>query len=66
MRSSGLYGALIVKGASSVVSVGFHSFVRPAPRAFFRPHRIISIAVARHVLSLVEGGRDNVVELRQR
>jgi hypothetical protein len=25
----------------------FHSFVRPAPRAFFRPDRHIAVAVAR-------------------
>ncbi len=38
----GLYGAFFVKGITSffVVLCHFHSFVRPAPRAFFRPDRI--------------------------
>ena len=38
----GLYGALFVKEASRHFCrpLSFHSFVRPAPRAFFRPDRI--------------------------
>jgi hypothetical protein len=38
----GLYGAFFVKGASRhfASSFAFHSFVRPAPRAFFRRDRI--------------------------
>jgi hypothetical protein len=38
----GLYGAFFVKGASRYFCcpLSFHSFVRPAPRAFFRPDRI--------------------------
>ena len=38
----GLYGAFFVKGASRhfCCPLSFHSFVRPAPRAFFRPDRI--------------------------
>jgi hypothetical protein len=37
-----LYGAFSVKGASRhfASSFAFHSFVRPVPRAFFRPDRI--------------------------
>ena len=40
--ASGLYGAFFVKGASRHFwrPLSFHSFVRPAPRAFFRPDRI--------------------------
>ena len=40
--ASGLYGALFIKGASRHFCrpLSFHSFVRPAPRAFFRPDRI--------------------------
>ncbi len=44
--ASGLYGAFLVKGfqRSTMVSsflhfLGSHSFVRPAPQAFFRPDR---------------------------
>ncbi len=40
--ASGLYGAFFVKAASRhfCLPLSFHSFVRPAPRTFFRPDRI--------------------------
>jgi len=49
IRAYGLYGAFFIKGASRhfASSFAFHSFVRPAPRVFFRSDRHISIAVAR-------------------
>src|SRR5258705_13774350 len=49
IRAYGLYGAFFVKEASRHFCrpLSFHSFVRPAPRAFFRPDRHICIAVAR-------------------
>jgi hypothetical protein len=39
----GLYGSFFVKGASRHFcrALLLHSFVRPAPRAFFRPDRIL-------------------------
>src|ERR1019366_3252617 len=42
IRAYGLYGAFFVKGASRhfASSFAFHFFVRPAPRAFFRPDGI--------------------------
>src|ERR1700680_5059923 len=47
--SSGLYGAFFVKGGAHhfVAPLFVDSFVRPAPRAFFRPDRILAVAVAR-------------------
>ena len=44
IRASGLYGALFVKEASRHFCrpLSFHSFVRPAPQAFFRPDRIFA------------------------
>src|SRR5258705_510445 len=38
----GLYGAFFVKRFHAIFCrpLSFHSFVRPAPRAFFRPNRI--------------------------
>ena len=36
----GLYGAFFVKGDTIFCALFVHSFVRPAPRAFFRPDRI--------------------------
>jgi hypothetical protein len=48
IRAYGLYGAFFVKEASRLCRpLSFHSFVRPAPQAFFRPDRHICIAVAR-------------------
>jgi hypothetical protein len=40
-RPYGLYGAFVVKGAciAPLFVLSLHSFVRPAPRAFFRPDR---------------------------
>jgi phytoene dehydrogenase-like protein len=45
----GLYGAFFVKGGAHhfVAPLFVDSFVRPAPRAFFRPDRILAVAVAR-------------------
>jgi hypothetical protein len=45
----GLYGAFFVKGGGTpfFAPLFVHSFVRLAPRAFFRPDRNIPIAVAR-------------------
>src|SRR5258705_6184189 len=42
--AAGLYGALFVKEASRHFCrpLSFHSFVRPAPQAFFRPDRIFA------------------------
>jgi hypothetical protein len=42
-RASGLYGAFFVKGASRHFcrALLLHSFVRPAPRAFFHPDRTL-------------------------
>src|SRR5258708_16454452 len=42
IRASGLYGAFFVKEASRHFRrlLSFHSFVRSAPLAFFRPDRI--------------------------
>src|SRR6476620_7486296 len=44
IRAHGLYGALFVKEASRHFCrpLSFHSFVRPAPQAFFRPDRIFA------------------------
>jgi hypothetical protein len=44
-----LYGAFFVKGGAHhfVAPLFVDSFVRPAPRAFFRPDRILAVAVAR-------------------
>ena len=43
-----LYGASFVKEVGSFFYLfGRHSLVRPAPRAFFRPDRILAVAVAR-------------------
>jgi len=44
IRAYGLYGAFFVKEASRHFCrpLSFHSFVRPAPRAFFRPDRIFA------------------------
>ena len=37
----GLYGAFFVKGDTIFCALFVHSFVRPAPRAFFRPDDIL-------------------------
>src|SRR5258705_9202965 len=44
IRAYGLYGAFFVKEASRHFCrpLSFHSFVRPAPQAFFRPDRIFA------------------------
>ena len=44
IRAYGLYGAFVVKEASRHFCrpLSFHSFVRPAPQAFFRPDRIFA------------------------
>ena len=49
IRAHGLYGAFFVKGGAHhfVAPLFVDSFVRPAPRAFFRPDRILAVAVAR-------------------
>jgi hypothetical protein len=48
IKASGLYGAFFVNGEHHFFRALFgHSFVRPAPRAFFRPDRILAVAVAR-------------------
>src|ERR1700721_2456272 len=49
IRGHGLYGAFFVKGGAHhfVAPLFVDSFVRPAPRAFFRPDRILAVAVAR-------------------
>src|ERR1700747_2246741 len=49
IRAYGLYGAFFVKGGATpfFCALFVHSFVRPVPRAFFRPDRHIAVAVAR-------------------
>ena len=49
IRAYGLYGAFFVKGGAHhfVAPLFVDSFVRPAPRAIFRPDRILAVAVAR-------------------
>ena len=56
-----LYGAFFVKGGAHhfVAPLFVDFFVRPAPRAFFRPDRILAVAVARS-----EGQTDFAVALR--
>ena len=67
--ASGLYGALFVKEASRHFCrpLSFHSFVRPAPQAFFRPDRIFASPsrAARSRTALLQRRRRLVLDGRE-